>query len=65
MRYGHSTLNKLKVMSKTMDVQPPKNDDTKPKQRRKEVLVDDNEGKRERDEELRQEELRIKKSKKD
>ena len=68
MRYDHSTLNKLKVMSKTMDLQPPKNDKAtvKPKKLRKGALVDDDESntERESDDELDQEESQfIKKSK--
>ena len=68
MRYGHSTLNRLKVIAKTMDLQPPKNDKAtvKPMKRRKDALVDDDESKTEResDDELGQEEPEsIKKSK--
>ena len=68
MRYGLSTLNRLKVIAKIMDLQAPKNDKAtvKPKKRRKDALVDDDEVKTERegDEELGQEEPQsIKKSK--
>ena len=69
MRYSHSTLNKLKVMSKTMDLQPSKNDKAtvKPRKLRKDALVDDDDEsnpERESDEELDQEEPKsIKKSK--
>ena len=69
MRYGHSTLNRLKVIAKTMDLQPPKNDKAtvKPKKRRKDALVDDDDQpntEREGDDELGQEEPKsIKKSK--
>ena len=40
MRYGPSTLNRSKVIAKTMDLQPPKNDKAtvKPKKRRKDAL---------------------------
>ena len=61
MRYGHSTLNRLKVITKTMDLQAPKNDKAtvKPKKRRKDALVDDDDEsntERESDDELGQEE---------
>ena len=50
----------MKVIAKTMDLQPPKNDKVtvKPKKRRKDALIDDDEGKTEResDEELGQKE---------
>ena len=67
MRYGHSTLNRLKVIAKTIDLQAPKNDKAtvKPKKRRKDALVDDDESKteRENDDGLDQEEPKsIKKS---
>ena len=70
MRYGHSTLNRLKVIAKTMDFPPPKNDgkpSVKPKKRRKDALVDDEEGKtaRESDDELGQEEPKSIKKEKD
>ena len=67
MKYGHSTLNRLKVIAKTMDLQPPNDKATvKPRKLRKGVLVDDDETntERESDEELDQEETKsIKKSK--
>ena len=62
MRYGHSTLNRLKTIAKTMDLQVPKNDKAtvKPKKQRKDALVDDDESEieRESDDELSQEEPR-------
>ena len=62
MRYSHSTLNRLKVIAKTMDLQAPKNDKptVKPKKRRKDALIEDEEPQTEResDDELGQEEPR-------
>ncbi len=69
MRYGYSTLNRLKIIAKTMDLQVPKNDKAtvKPKKRRKDALVDDDDEvktERESDDELDQEEPKsIRKSK--
>ena len=68
MRYGHTTLNRLKVIAKTKDLQAPKNDKAtvKPKKRRKDALIDDDDEsktERESDDELGQEESKSIKSK--